>query len=40
VEQKRAITRGNTNIKIAVIDEGVDLTHPYLQTKGFIIYNL
>ena len=30
-EQAWAITKGSPNIKIAVIDDGVDLTHPDLQ---------
>jgi subtilisin family serine protease len=30
-EQAWTITRGSTNITVAIIDEGVDLTHPDLQ---------
>ncbi|MDR2968426.1 MAG: S8 family serine peptidase [Tannerellaceae bacterium] len=33
VEQAWTITNGNANIKIAVIDSGVDLTHPDLQAN-------
>ena len=34
-EQAWVITRGSPNIKIAIIDEGVDLTHPDLQANIF-----
>jgi subtilisin family serine protease len=33
VEPAWSITRGNSNIKIAIIDDGVDLTHPDLQAN-------
>lgn len=33
VEQAWAITKGSPDIKIAVIDQGVDLTHPDLQAN-------
>jgi subtilisin family serine protease len=33
IQQAWDITMGNPNIKIAVIDEGVDLTHPDLQAN-------
>jgi subtilisin family serine protease len=32
-EQAWSVTKGNSNIKVAVIDEGVDLTHPDLQAN-------
>lgn len=32
-EQAWAIAQGNSNIKVAVIDDGVDLTHPDLQAN-------
>jgi subtilisin family serine protease len=33
VESAWNITQGNSNIKIAIVDEGVDLTHPDLQAN-------